>query len=277
MCVCVCVCVSRYTTELKKRLKQQRNPASKPLEKPATDERGEAAVAERKRLPYSTLLHKPYLSFGGVAGFLAQAKLHSETADGQGNVETSTPRRDGASILRSLPTLWRFGDDSFWTTRRMFASAGVNMQLGNFSKNLLDFTSVSLKLDTGMPFPSPQPSLASATEMGERGKGIPALQHSLLGEYKQRKHTVSASVAQQLFGPVRVRADARYEIELHAPSTNGPLMDQLSSVVRLPQNASKPEIVYGLDWHLPYVSGAARLSVWYSPTRREGLGEIRLL
>jgi len=267
-----------YTTELKKRLKQQRDVASKPLEKPSTDDKGNKAegAREKKRLPYSTLLHKPYLSFGGVAGFLAQAKLHSETTDGLGNVETSTPKKDGASILRSIPTLWSLGDESFWTTRRLFASAGVNMQLGNFSKNLLDFTSVSLKLDTGMPFPSPSSSLADANA-GEKSNSLPALQHSLLGEYKQRKHTVSTSIAQQLFGPIRVRADARYEIELHQPSLKGPLMDQLKSVVRVPENASKPEIVYGLDWHLPYVSGAARLSVWYSPTRREGLGEIRLL
>lgn len=255
-----------YSTELTKRLrKSSRDTASKPLEKPIGE--------QKKRLPYSTLLHKPYLSFGGVAGVLAQAKLHSAVTDSMGNVESSSSRQE-KSVIKSIPSLWRLRDDSFWTTRRFFASAGMNMQLGSFSNNLLDFTSLSLKLDSGMPVP---PASSFAPGKKNSSEKIPGVHHSLHDHYQQRKHMLSASVAQQVFGPVRVRADARYEIELHKPSLKDPLLDQLSSIIRLPAKSKKPEVVYGLDWHLPYMNGAARFCIWYSPTRREGLGEIRLL
>jgi hypothetical protein len=37
------------------------------------------------------------------------------------------------------------------------------------------------------------------------------------------------------------------------------------------------ETVYGLDVVLPGSEGLARAAVWYSPARREGMVEIRLL
>ena len=73
--------------------------------------------------------------------------------------------------------------------------------------------------------------------------------------------------------------DGRCNIELNRPAKKDPgvsTLEQLGSTVRLSQN-SQPELVYGVDIALPHLGGAARLALWYSPTQREGLGEIRLL
>lgn len=259
---------NRYSTELKKRLTLRKDTSSKPVEK-------EASEQPRKKMPYSSLLHTPYFSFAGVAGVLAQAELQS------------VPLPDGNSIgendVREGKRKWTFGggDNDFWTTKRFFASAGVNMQVGNFSKHVLDFTSLSLKLDTGMPLSSnpqhpqqpghsPSTSGGATTQQNGSSQGGAFLEH-----YQERKHMLSASVAQQVFGPVRFRADARCQVDLNKPSLKDPFMNQLKSIVSI--NANRPELVYGLDVALPYMGGAARFSLWYSPTQKQGLGEIRLL
>ena len=225
-------------------------PAPKPSEKPASP--------PKRRMPFSALLNTPYLSFGGVAGVLAQADLGALGDASASDVLSKV----GRGLLSP-------GDGKFWATRRAFASAGLNAQLGTFSKHILDFTSVSLKLDTGVTFPGGSGETA-APESG-------AFRHGLLDQYGRSRHMLSASVAQQVFGPLRVRADARCEVELRAPPQGVPLLDKIAGCAGLPPGAQVPEVVYGMDCQLPYLNGAARFSVWYSPTRREGLGEIRLL
>ena len=272
---------SKFSNELTRRLRKQEQPTKKAATPP-----------QRKRMPFSALLHTPYLSFGGVAGILAQAKLDSlggvpgreggagEGADAQGT--SASPNRMAAAG-RVASTLAHLSDGEFWTTRRLFGSMGLNMQFGNFSKHILDFTSISVKLDTGIPFTSSlSPSLGAEDLEKENGTANPepgnlGFSHGLLDQYSQRKHMLSASLAQQVFGPIRIRADARCEIELHKPTQGEPLLNQLHSIVRLPAGVPRPEVIYGMDCQLPYMGGAARFSLWYSPTQREGLGEIRLL
>lgn len=54
------------------------------------------------------------------------------------------------------PLMFDLGTRNAWnphlreTTLRIFASAGVSAQLGRFTRPLLDFTSVSARLDAGM-------------------------------------------------------------------------------------------------------------------------------
>jgi hypothetical protein len=258
---------NRYSTELKKRLTVRKDTSSKPGEKMDASEQ-----PVRKKMPYSSLLHTPYLSFAGVAGVLAQAELQSGPLAPMDN--NSNNQKDGnsnnASSTREGKGRWSLGgDNEFWTTKRFFASAGVNMQVGNFSKHVLDFTSMSLKLDTGMPLNQQQQNGGRGSSSSSSSSG------GFLEHYQQKRHTLSASVAQQVFGPVRFRADARCEVELNKPSLKEPFMDQLKSIVSI--NANRPEVVYGLDVALPYMGGAARFSLWYSPTQKQGLGEIRLL
>lgn len=64
----------------------------------------------------------------------------------------------------------------------------------------------------------------------------------------------------QVFGPLRARVDSRFGID--------PL--------DLNKQPSVQEIICGLDYPLEAL-GAFKLSVWYSPTRREGMAELRAL
>jgi hypothetical protein len=127
-------------------------------------------------------------------------------------------------------------------------------------------------------------------------------------------HALSLSVSQQLVGPVRLCADLRYALRSQAlhpnasealpgnstrlqngrtreseaalpspcdselPSTSGPQYGRLSGTVRqiTSLRPSLFEASYGLDVCLPMLSGLARLALWYSPTKKEGLLELRL-
>lgn len=116
-------------------------------------------------------------------------------------------------------------------------------------------------------------------------------------------HALSISAAQQLVGPLRVRADFRMALEPPAapldtlnprtPSPKGPLrgaghsngaggarphwqtLEILSAAVR-GMRATPLEAVYGLDLALPGSGGAARAAAWWSPARREAQFELRL-
>jgi hypothetical protein len=66
--------------------------------------------------------------------------------------------------------------------------------------------------------------------------------------------TVSASLSQQLVGPLRVRADARVALA-------GPTLLETS---------------YGFDVALP-PGGVARLVAWYCPQRKEAMAEVRFM
>jgi len=65
----------------------------------------------------------------------------------------------------------------------------------------------------------------------------------------------------QIFGPIRARYDGRFGLHM----VQGRL-------------ATEPlETVLSVDCSLEKLLGAARFVVWYSPTRREGMAELRLL
>ena len=63
-----------------------------------------------------------------------------------------------------------------------------------------------------------------------------------------------------MLGPLRARVDSRVSV------------DPLN--LKLPPSVE--EFICGLDYPLD-ASGAAKLCVWYSPTRREGMAEFRVL
>lgn len=85
--------------------------------------------------------------------------------------------------------------------------------------------------------------------------------------------TISASLTQQIFGPIRAKVDAR----LMPMGSNGIAYGDGSSLPALKSTGlGLLETSYGLDCALP-PGGASRLVVWYSPQRREGMAEVRFL
>ena len=71
-------------------------------------------------------------------------------------------------------------------------------------------------------------------------------------------HFLPLTQFNQVIGPLRARVDSR--ISLGSRGGEGQLL----------------EVVYGLDFPIGKV-GAPRLVAWYSPTRQEGMAELRML
>jgi len=255
------------------------------------------------------------------------------------------------------PALPRALDADAWapcvrdTALRVFASAGASLQLGTFSRPLADYTYASIRLDAGLTAPGGGGSGGStAFASGRRprgGGGAFAL------EGRGVWHALSASLCQQVVGPLRVRADARLALETAGRGaggggggpnafpgeaaaaaaaaagpgpggsggakgaaaawggTPGPPTPAPAPAAGSPQPRRRPgarppsaagtarealreaatrgwaaaraarpallETAYGLDCVLPGTEGSLRLVGWWSPARREGMVELRLL
>jgi len=161
----------------------------------------------------------------------------------------------------------------------LLSTVGARVQLGMFRKNVLDYTSLRVRLDQiagagvyvdipgrrrvkvppqGSPPPgsppggAPSPPSATAAERPlfahERGFG-----NAVVGP-SGRVRTVSMELTQQLYKALRVRADLQVGLQ------DGGALSMLSSK-------------YSLDYSL----GSVRAVAWYCPARSEGAIEMRLL
>lgn len=178
----------------------------------------------------------------------------------------------GLSALSSLSSRLRCGWSPYVreTSLRIFASAGASAQVGRFTRPFMDFTSLAARLDAGLT--------SQHTGGGGMGEGaVPQTAFALEG--RNIWHAATLSVAQQLIGPVRVRADMR--VSLHVPGGYLPEDGDRASL-RSMYKASvgvRPAIldrIIGFDWVLPRSGGSGRFCVWWSPSRKEAMAEFRL-
>jgi hypothetical protein len=102
-------------------------------------------------------------------------------------------------------------------------------------------------------------------------------------EQKGAWHALTLSAAQQVIGPVRFRGDWRFALDSQAACPKG-LMSVVDPRAHLQllrhvggMRPSLVESAYGVDVVVPGSSGAARIVAWWSPGRREGMLELRLL
>jgi hypothetical protein len=134
----------------------------------------------------------------------------------------------------------------------------LSLSLGAFRKPLFDYTSLTLRADV-------------AQGSGALRRMLPAAGDAPGAAQARAGAVLSASLCQQLAGPVRVRADVRLPAQAAADwlrAAGTPAAAAASADV---------EAVYSLDVALPQVLGAARVVAWYCPQRREALAELRLL
>lgn len=161
----------------------------------------------------------------------------------------------------------------------MFSSIGISAQLGNFIKPVLDYSSASVRLDFGLNSEYsignlPTSANTSALDMSSR----PDKHRAFASEGKGTWHSCTVSMAQQIIGPLRARADLRFALDpTNLPQNQG----ERSTLKGLAQTAlsirpSLLETMYGADVVVPGSKGAARVSMWWSPKRREGMMELRL-
>ncbi|GAQ82084.1 Protein Involved in Lipid Transport [Klebsormidium nitens] len=166
----------------------------------------------------------------------------------------------GVGTLVTTENVWAYLSDdkssvpkSFPVSTALFGSFGIHGQVGEFKRAVFDYTSLALRLDVGPSSVREAATAESATEAGvagsvargSSGRTVPAL-------------TISAQ--QQVIGPLRARVDTRLS------------MTQAGTGF---QPGKTLETVYSLDCPVGAM-GTGRLVCWYSPTRREGMAEIRL-
>lgn len=265
----------------------------------------------QRRRPYSMLLAQPHVKLNAAMGCLARMPLPPlrafipggsagnvdhhyhpgsgsqpgfPTTTGGGNLgyhrrTTSTSSMASrASISSQLAEAWE--PYLKGTALRVFASAGISGQLGRFTRPVLDYTAASLRVDVGLSSPHvlgsvPGPgAVSSALDEANR----PDKHRAFALEGRGSWHALSVSLAQQIVGPVRARADFRFALDpTNVPQDQG----ERSTLKGLTQTAlsvrpSLLEAVYGADMVLPGTEGAARVAVWWSPKRREAMAELRL-
>lgn len=136
-------------------------------------------------------------------------------------------------------------------------------------------------MDVGLTSPHvvgsiPNISTAATSTLNEADR--PDKHRAFALEGRGSWHALSVSLAQQVIGPVRARADFRFALDpTNVPQDQG----ERSTLKGLTQTAlsvrpSLLEAVYGADVVLPGTEGAARLAVWWSPKRKEAMAELRL-
>lgn len=166
------------------------------------------------------------------------------------------------------------------TALRVFASAGISGQLGRFTKPFLDYSSAAARIDLGLTsshFLGTIPGAAAAPN-SLNVSSRPDKHRAFAIEGRGNWHALSISLAQQIYGPVRARADFRFALDpTHVPLDRG---DQrtVTGLVKtaLSLRPSLLESVYGADVVLPGTEGMARIAMWWSPKRKEAMAELRL-
>jgi len=189
------------------------------------------------------------VTLAASAGALGRAPLRAAGA-------AAPPRAGGAGGAASALEALR-GQAAAWGAEGLaFASLSLGLSLGAFCKPLLDCTQLTLRCEAAR---------GSGSLQRLRAPPAPGAAAAPLGAL------LSASLCQQLLGPVRLRADLRLPAQaaaawLRAAGTPG------AAAAR-----EGLEAVYSLDVALPPVQGAARVVAWYCPQRNEAFAELRLL
>jgi hypothetical protein len=228
--------------------------------------------AKKRRPEYSAMPQRARATLGAWVGALGRAPLARAPAGTP--AAPQPPQQQHAPLPPPLSrALAALRGDHY-----AFASLSAAVQLGSFSRPLLDYTALSLRCDVshasgalaaeadaaarGAAAPPP---LSGGAARGEGGGGVPPLGvHVTLG------------AAQQLVGPVRLRADVRMSGEAAAAAARAAWGGKSAAAACAGRDAAL-EAVYGVDVALPQVLGAARVVAWYSPQRGEGLVELRFL
>ncbi|KAL6780462.1 hypothetical protein ACKKBF_B13060 [Auxenochlorella protothecoides x Auxenochlorella symbiontica] len=270
--------------------------------------RGTGAGRRAGEAPHSLLTPGPHLKLNGAIGCLGRVPLPGSTG-----LPLSRSRGQQVGEAAAAPAAgqpgWRASSASLasarggdaWepylrnTSLRVFLSAGISGQLGRFRRRWLDFTAAALRVDVGLTSQHVLGALPAApdahTAVGGGWAGTAGGASTGLGpcanpdrhpafalEGRGTWHALSAGLAQQVWGPLRARCDLRFALDpTYVPADEGERSTVHGLVATaLSVRASRLETVVGADCVLPGSGGAARLVVWYSPQRREGMAEVHL-
>lgn len=238
-----------------------------------------------KRRPHSVLLAVPHLKLNAAMGCLARMPLPALQGvlgfPGEPQL-TSSKRNASTSSLASFSSQLAEAWEPYLkgTALRLFASAAVTGQLGRFSRAVFDYTAFSLRADIGLTSPHVVGLALNPTNLASLGESQSNIDRHRAFALDGRGswHALSASISQQVIGPVRAHCDLRFALDpTNVPEDEG----QRSTLRGIAQTAVsvRPcllETVWGLDSVLPGTGGGARVALWYAPKRKEAMAELRL-
>lgn len=259
--------------------------------------------------PYSFLLSQPHIKLVASLGCLARMPLpngfglvgwgNGAVTNGSGMTENG--HAIDAPLLSNMGSLSRHLNASTaslisksslssqladaWepylkrTTIRVFSSIGVSAQMGKFTRRFLDYSAIEVKLDLGLNSQHVVGSLPTTNAMSAIDiESRPDKNRAFALEGKGVWHCCTISAAQQVFGPLRAKADFRFALD----PTNVPQNQGDSRTLKgIAQTALsiRPcllESVFGGDVLIPGTEGAARISCFWAPKKGEGMVELRL-
>lgn len=220
------------------------------------EEMWERAMWERPKKPYNLCFSRPHVTMSGIIGGTFSALLRSATSSTElrmppmGDQLQGNDTSDQAS--RRRPS---FSAD-------LFSSLGCTAQYGKFKKPLLDLTKLESRLDIGSSsaFAAAAKQLLETEDINGSLFATDASELGLQGRSETIYPSLAIMLQQQIAGPLCARIDSRVSLD--------PLSYE--------DGFNFKEIVYGLDYSLKSL-GAAKILAWYSPTRREGMVELRFL
>ncbi|KAJ7532724.1 hypothetical protein O6H91_13G016600 [Diphasiastrum complanatum] len=193
------------------------------------------------RKPYNLLAARPHVTISSFLGGIVNTRLNPRHLDFNKNAAESSAS-SGSLQIQSYNYSPVSAD--------LFASLGFTAQVGLFQRSFLDRTKFGARIGFGAAS-----SVAAATM-----KSVISAEASLEEKQEHQCPTLDISVEQQILGPLQARLDARFSLRAITQRAWPDMHD----------------ITYGLDCSLESF-GAAKLVVWYSPSRNEGMAEIRLL
>ncbi|KAH7622361.1 hypothetical protein NADE_004948 [Nannochloris sp. 'desiccata'] len=252
-----------------------------------------------RRKPYSLLLAQPHVKLTAAMGCLARMPLPHVRALVPGSNQHQINQNPGpapntgnhrrSASMGSMTSRASFSSQlaDVWepylkgTALRVFASTGISGQLGRFTRPVFDYTAMALRLDVGLSSPhivGSVPGAAGIISSALSESNRPDKHRAFALEGRGSWHALSVSLAQQVVGPFRARADFRFALDpTNVPQDQGERSTLKGlALTALSVRPSLLETVYGGDVVLPGTEGAARLAFWWSPKRREAMAELRL-
>lgn len=214
---------------------------------------------QRWEKPYNFCFSRPLVLMSGIIGGTFSAMLGGSSSSTElpmgDQLQGNDPSNPSLQASRKRPL---FSAD-------LFTSLGCTAQYGKFQRPLLDLTKLETRLDFGSSsaFVTAAKQLRAMLETEDLDKAL-AFATEAIQPLKARNESMYPSLAimlqQQIAGPLCARIDSRVSF------------DRLSS----DDGFRFKEIVYGLDYSFKSL-GAAKILAWYSPTRQEGMVELRFM